>query len=162
MITLDKIVNLEKHPINFLNDYIIDCRDQLRERNVLKLDNFLTKEAIKDIEIEAKNLKDQIYYCSTYHTILLKKKDESIGDGDPCNVEVKSDKGCVPHDMIPKNSYLNILYNSNQFRNFIKNVLNLKDIYPYKDPLSSINYIIMNKISNWVGILTMLHLPLLL
>ena len=42
--------------------------------------------------------------------------------------------------MIPKKSYLNKLYNSNEFRNFIKKVLNLKNIYPYKDKLSSINY----------------------
>ena len=35
---------------------------------------------------------------------------------------------------------MNKLYNSNEFRSFIKNVLNLKNIYPYKDTLSSINY----------------------
>jgi len=37
-------------------------------------------------------------------------------------------------------SKLNILYQSNIFKNFLKGVLNLKDIYPYSDTLSSINY----------------------
>ena len=140
MNTIDKIVNLKKHPINTLNNYVISCRNKLNKKYVLKLDNFITKEALKNIEIEAENLKDKAHYCSQFHTILLNKKKKSLDVNDPCNIEVKSDKGCVPHDMIPKNSYLNKLYNSNEFINFIKHVLNLKNIYPYKDSLSSINY----------------------
>ena len=138
--TIDKIVNLKKHPINSSNSYIIECRKRLNEEYVLKLDDFLSKKAILNIEIEAENLKDQAYYCSQFHTILLNKKNKNLNSKDPCNIEVKSDKGCVPHDIIPKKSYLNTLYNSIEFRNFIKNVLNLNKIYPYKDTLSSINY----------------------
>ena len=140
MSTIDKIVNLKKHPINSSDEYVIDCYNKLNKEYVLKLDNFLTEEAIKNIEIEAKNLKNKAYYCTQFHTIFLNKKDKNLDNRDPCNVEVKSDKGCVPHDLIPANSYLNQLYNSNEFRNFIKKVLNLKNIFPYKDPLSSINY----------------------
>jgi len=50
-----------------------------------------------------------------------------------------SDKGCVPHDLIEKNSDLNILYQSDIFKNFIIKVLDLEKIYPYVDKLSSIN-----------------------
>ena len=137
---IDKIVNLEKHPINSLDTYVLDCYKKLNSQYILQLDNFLTLEALTNIKIEAENLKNQAYYCSQFHTILLNKKDKLLDNKDPCNIEVKSDKGCVPHDLIPKNSYLNKLYNSKEFRKFIKNVLNLKNIHPYKDSLSSINY----------------------
>jgi len=140
MSSIDKIVNLKKHPIDTLNDYVISCHNKISNESVLKLDNFLTSEALKIIEKEAENLKSKAFYCSQYHTILLNKKNINLDDDDPCNIELKSDKGCVPHDMIPKKSYLNQLYNSNEFRNFIKEVLNLENIYPYKDTLSSINY----------------------
>ena len=140
MSTIDKIVNLKKHPITSLNDYVIQCHNKLNKKSVLKLDNFLSKEAVKNIEIEAEYLKNQAFYCSQFHTILLDKKNKNLDKDDPCNIEVKSDKGCVPHDLIPKNSYLNLLYNSKEFRTFLTNVLNLKKIYPYKDTLSSINY----------------------
>ena len=50
-----------------------------------------------------------------------------------------SDKGCVPHDLINQNSDLNTLYNSDIFKSFIKNILNLDNIFPYADNLSSIN-----------------------
>lgn len=140
MCTIDKIVNLKKHPIDALGEYAIKCNNKINNESILQLDNFLTDKALKNIEKEAENLKNKAYYCSQFHTILLNKKNIHLDDDDPCNIEVKSDKGCIPHDMIPEKSYLNKLYNSNEFRNFIKKVLNLENIYPYKDTLSSINY----------------------
>ena len=140
MISIDKIVNLQKHSIISSNDYLLACHNKLNNEYILQLDNFLTSEAIKKIEIEAKSLKDKAFYCSQLHTILLNKIDKNLDKLDPCNMEVKSDKGCIPHDMIPKNSYLNKLYKSNEFRNFIKSILGLENIYPYKDSLASINY----------------------
>ena len=65
---------------------------------------------------------------------------EKISKDDPLNIEVISDKGCVPHDLININSDLNKLYNSKEFKVFLTTVLNVKSIYPYKDNLSSINY----------------------
>ncbi len=63
-----------------------------------------------------------------------------LKEDDPCNVEVLSNKGCVPHDLIPISSDLIELYNSLVFQKFLENVLDIKKIYPYKDTLSSINY----------------------
>ena len=140
MDTIDKIVNFKKHPIKSHNDYVKECNKKLKNEYILQLDNFLTKEAIKNLNIEAQKLKKHAFYCNQFHTVLLNKKNNNLKHNDPCNIEVKSDKGCVPHDLIPKNSYLNKLYNSNKFMNFIKKVLNLKNIYPYADTLSSINY----------------------
>ena len=140
MNAIDKIVNLKKHPINSLGDYIVNCHNTLNKQHVLQLDNFLTEKAIEKINVEAEYLKNKAYYCSQFHTILLNKKNDNLSNIDPCNIEVKSDKGCVPHDLIPKKSYLNILYTSKYFRNFIKRILGIQNIYPYKDSLSSINY----------------------
>ena len=140
MTTLDKIVNLAKHPINKINEYTIGCQNKLKNESVLQLNNFLTKEAVITLKKESEKLKDQAHYCSEQHTILLSKKKDTLEKDDPSNVEVISDKGCVPHDLIPKDSLLNILYYSDDFKKFITNVLNVKKIYPYKDKLASINY----------------------
>ena len=140
MSSIDKIVNLKKHPIVSSTNYAIKCHNKINIKTILQLDNFLTNNALQEITKEAKNLKNKAYYCSQLHTILLTKKNTNLEPDDPCNIEVKSDKGCVPHDLIPKNSYLNKLYNSYEFKKFIQKVLGLKNIYPYKDTLSSINY----------------------
>ena len=48
-----------------------------------------------------------------------------------------SDKGCIPHDLIPNDSYLNQLYQSQEFIYFIEKTLDAPKIFPYKDKLSS-------------------------
>ena len=137
---ISEIVNLKNHPIIKSNEYIKKCNRKLINNSILQLDNFLTKKGLLNIQKEALKLKTKAFFCSQKHTILLNKKNLKISEKDPCNIEVTSDKGCVPHDLIPNNSFLNIIYESSEFKNFLIKVLGVKKIYPYKDKLSSINY----------------------
>ena len=137
---MNQIINLKLHPINSSNKYLNFCRDKLKKESVLQLNNFLLPNALKNIQKEATLLHPKAYYCAQKHTILLNKKNNKLKKDDPCNIEVKSDKGCVPHDMIPKDSNLNALYHSKNFREFLEKILEVEKIYPYKDSLSSINY----------------------
>ena len=105
---MKKIVNFDLHPINASTDYLNDCRNKLINNSVLQLDNFLLSESLKKIQIEANLLSEKAYYCSQNHTVLLNKKNNDLDINDPCNIEVKSDKGCVPHDLIPPDSALKI------------------------------------------------------
>ena len=52
---------------------------------------------------------------------------------------MSTSKKCIPNDLIPNNSILQTLYNSKAIRSFFMNLLNKKELYPYSDPLSSIN-----------------------
>ena len=140
MMSIDKIVNLREYPLTDSKKFIKSCNEKLTKKSVLQLNNFLNNQAISELQKEAKELHKNAYYCSQLHTIFLNKKDQKILENDPCNIEVKSDKGCVPHDLIPPHSFLNQLYSSIEFRNFLTKVLGVKKIYPYKDNLSSINY----------------------
>ncbi|MBI29400.1 MAG: hypothetical protein CFH21_00496 [Alphaproteobacteria bacterium MarineAlpha5_Bin11] len=137
---MKNIVDTKLHPISTSIDYINDCKKKLESNSILKLDNFLLPNILQDIQNEANLLHTKAYYCSQKHTILLNKKSDSFEVNDPCNIELKSDKGCVPHDLIPKKSELRKLYESTEFVRFIENVLGINKIYPYKDTLSSINY----------------------
>ena len=140
MSKISEIVNLKNHPIIKSDKYFKKCNNELINNSILQLDNFLTKKGLFSIQKEALSLKKQAFYCSQKHTILLAKKNSKISNKDPCNIEVVSDKGCVPHDLIPKNSILNLLYKSREFKQFLIKILGIKKIYPYKDNLSSINY----------------------
>ncbi len=139
MINFKNIINIKDHPLEDLN-YIKLCKTEITNSSILVLKNFLSEKTLKELVNEALAVEDKAFYCSQNHTILLGKFDKSINPNDPTNIEVKSDKGCVPHDLININSRLNIIYNSPIFKNFLKAVLNLKYLYPYADPLSSINY----------------------
>ena len=101
MNSLDQIVNFYLHPVNISTDYLSTCKKKLKKNSVLQLDNFLLPKSLKKIQNEANLLHSKAYYCSQNHTILLNKKNNNFDNNDPCNIEVQSDKGCVPHDLIP-------------------------------------------------------------
>ena len=92
---------------------------------MLQLNNFLSSKSLNEIQKEANDLHSKAFYCSQNHTILLTKKNINVSKNDPCNIEVKSDKGCVPHDLIPSNSNLRTLYNSNDFIKFVETILKI-------------------------------------
>ena len=137
---MTNIINLNSHPISTSSKYLNECKNKLKKDSVLQLDNFLLKESLTKIQNEANLLHSKAYYCSQNHTVLLNEIDKNKDLNDPCNIEVKSDKGCVPHDLVPSDSDLIRLYYSQEFMSFLENVLEVKKIYPYKDSLSSINY----------------------
>ena len=126
--------------INSSKKYLDSCKKKLLQNSVLHLDNFLLPQSLKNIQDEAHALHSKAYYCSQNHTVLLNKKNDEFDPDDPCNIEVVSDKGCVPHDLISSESDLSKLYKSSDFKKFLENVLGVEKIYPYKDSLSSINY----------------------
>jgi len=140
MNSINQIVNFDLHPVNISTDYLNTCKNKLKNNSVLQLDNFLLPKSLKKIQNEANLLHSKAYYCTQNHTVLLNKKNNDLDINDPCNIEVKSDKGCVPHDLIPPESDLSKLYNSSNFIQFLETVLGINKIYPYQDTLSSINY----------------------
>ena len=140
MHSINEIVNLNLHPINTSADYLNKCKKELNDNSVLLLENFLLPISLKKIQNEAHLLHSKAYYCSQNHTVLLNKKNNDLDINDPCNIEVTSNKGCVPHDLISPDSDLSKIYNSNDFIKFVETILDIKKIYSYKDTLSSINY----------------------
>ena len=137
---MSEIINLNLHPLISSDVYLNDCKQKLKKDSILKLDKFLSKDSLKRIQNEAHSLHSKAYYCSQNHTVLLNEIDKKKDLNDPCNIEVKSDKGCVPHDLVPSDSDLIRLYYSQEFMSFLENVLEVEKIYPYTDSLSSINY----------------------
>ena len=135
---INSIVDFEKHPIND-NDYLQKCNALIKKNSLLVLENFLSIGSLEKILKETKFLENKAFYCDQKHTILLNKQSPDLDIFDPINQLMTSDKGCVPHDLISENSDLNLLYNSNTFKDFLKYVLELDQIFPYADNLSSIN-----------------------
>ena len=117
MNTIIDIVNQSKHPIDS-DEYIQYCNDEIKKNSILILNNFLTNDCLSELITESHELQDQAFYCSQNHTILLNKQNKLSDLNDPLNIEVVSDKGCVPHDLLNQQSKLNILYKSNIFKIF--------------------------------------------
>ena len=103
MVNINSIVDFSNHPIDD-SQYIYKCNSYIKENSILVLENFLLNSSLNKILNEAKLLEKEAFYCQQKHTILLKKQSSDYDQDDPLNILMTSDKGCVPHDLIEKNS----------------------------------------------------------
>ena len=87
MNNINSIINLKKYPINN-KIFIKNCKIDLQNKSVLILKNFLKRDALKNILIEAHKLEDKAFYCNQKHTILLTKKNSKKDKLDPLNINV--------------------------------------------------------------------------
>lgn len=133
----EKIVNLNLSPI-FDSDFINNCRIQLSHNGVLVIEDFLTANAVSNLQCEAKSLRPLAFFCRQNHNVYLLEPEPSLSDKHIRNLQQVSDKGCVPHDQIPKGSPLRTLYEWSGFKYFIESIMDVP-IFPYADLLSSIN-----------------------
>ncbi len=131
-------INTEKYPV-FDQEFLIQSKRDFDRDGALVFDGFLTDEALSQIQREAQRLEDRAYFCVQNHSVFLTPIDENYSVDHPKNLQVVSSKGCVCDDEISKTSPLRVLYDDRQFCEYLCFVLGEKKLFPYADPLSSIN-----------------------
>lgn len=115
------------------------CRETLAASGALVLPGFLTPAAVESVRREGVTGEPQAFYCTQSHTIYLSPPDPGYPADHPRNRQVASSKGCIADDQIAPSSALRALYEAGAFRAFLCAVLEEEALYPYADPLSSIN-----------------------
>lgn len=136
--TLDAIIDLKRHPLDD-SAYIAQARAHLDEAGVLCLEGFLKQDALAAMVEEAAAQAHHAYFTKSTHNVYLTPKDETLGDDHVFNRQITSSKGCICTDQIPSESGLHIIYHDARFKHFISAVVGQAGVYPYADPLSSIN-----------------------
>lgn len=115
------------------------CRRYLRREGALMLPGFLKPAAIEEVRREGEANRHKAYFCIQRHNVYLRPADPALPPSHARNREVVSSKGCITDDLVPRSSPLRILYDAPAFRAFLCDVLEEAALYPYADPLSSIN-----------------------
>ena len=135
---LKQIINLKQYPID--NEiFIRSCENELDQKGVLTLPNFINNQTLLELVNEAKVNQFKAYYAKSTHNIYLTEIDKKLPLDHIFNYQVVSSKGCITTDQIPGNSKLKSIYGSTLFKNFLAKVVKEKNIYEYSDPFSSIN-----------------------
>ncbi len=114
-------------------------RARLAEDGALALPGFVTPGAIAVLLREAEALLPQAYYCAQDHNPFLIADDPDLAPDHPRNRAQRSDKGCLADDLIPADAGLRALYDWPPLRAFIAALLGVPALYPYADPLGSLN-----------------------
>ncbi|MEP3245037.1 MAG: 2OG-Fe(II) oxygenase [Sneathiella sp.] len=115
------------------------CRKILQQEGALVLPGFMTETAIEYVRRQSEADKRHAYFCEQTHNVYLTPSDTAYPENHTRNRTVISSKGCITDDIVPEESPLRLLYNAAEFQNFLCSVLEEKSLFPYADPLSSIN-----------------------
>lgn len=132
------VIDIDAHPID-QSSYAAACKSTLDRNGALVLDGFFRLEGIDQVVAEAHALRDDVFYAESTHNVYLTPQDPSLEPTHPFNIAVASTKGLIADDQIPADSPLRDVYGSEQFQTFLRSVLGVDGLYPYADPLSSIN-----------------------
>ena len=123
----------------FFRSRVGSCKNIVEREGILVLPDFVSAEAIKKLQEEAKNLKPQAFRSSSAYNLYVLGEDQNFSKDAPRNRLFKTTKGCIADDQIPATSYLRAIYDSPAFRGFLCQVLGIDELFPYADGLSSIN-----------------------
>ena len=140
--TSDSMVNpwidLELHPISD-GDYRLEQRKQFDAVGALILSGFFTKEFVDTVVCQSASRETDAFYADSTHNVYLTDTNSEMSDDHPFNRQVVSSKGLIADDQIPVDSPLRDVYGDLGFKEFLCSLLEVKNIYPYDDLLSSIN-----------------------
>ena len=125
------------------NDYFFNNGSNyskiLESEGILIFNSFINRKGLINLQKEAADLKYLSYQSSSEYNVYVSEYDNSFPDDSPRNRIMSTSKKCLPNDLIPNDSILQTLYNSRAIRSFFMDLLNKKELFPYSDPLSSIN-----------------------
>jgi len=120
-------------------DWLEVSKKILDQDGVLVLENFLTEQAIATIKREGEAKMNDAYFCESKHNVYLTDPDKDYAMDHPRNFEVVSSKGLIGDDQVADNSPLKEVYRDETFQQAISYLVGESAIYPYADPLSSVN-----------------------
>ena len=135
---IENIVDVKSYPLTDQN-FRSSCRETLNQTGILVMRHFLKPECVSAIRREGEEGKHRAYFCRQEHNVYLTQPDEAFPTDHPRNRTVISSKGCITDDVIPADSPLRALYDSEEFRAFLCSVLDESSLFEYADPLASIN-----------------------
>ena len=135
---IETIVDTKSYPLAD-PDFRSSCHETLNRTGVIVMRGFLRPEIVEVISREGEEGKHRAFFCRQEHNAYLTPPDQDYPADHPRNRMVVSSKGCITDDVIPADSPLRTLYDSEVFRSFLCSVLDESSLHEYADPLSSIN-----------------------
>ncbi len=135
---LEQIVDLARHPIDQAG-FRTTCRNELARTGVLVLARFFTEAAVEQVVADFAGRESEAFYARSTHNVWLTDPDPARDPGHVFNRQIVSTKGLLADDQISDQSPLKSLYGDERFRGFIATTVGLDQVYPYADPVSSVN-----------------------
>ncbi len=140
----ETLVDVVRYPFHDLERaqgraLVASCRGELAESGACVLEDFLLPAAAAAARAELEGLLGEAYYCEKNHNPYLGADDPAFAPDHPRNSPQVSDLGALADDQIPAGAVLRRLYRWDKLQAFIAALLGVPRLYPYADPLGSLN-----------------------
>jgi len=136
-----EIINFEKYPITGPDrsgrGVVERCRAELAEDGACQLDGFMRPAATQAVLAEAEVLSGKAFRTDATHNAYFTKVTARLTDEDPRAVRVRSSKRALGFNYCGTSSPLRILYEWDGLVAFLKDVLELPDLYHDADPVGA-------------------------
>lgn len=143
------LIDLIKYPIHKSNSerekLINSVRKDLDLLGCAVIKSFLTEKAIKALTLEADGVSDKAYRSYNRTNAYFTKDDPNLSKNDPRRKFFDRSNAFIAADNFNNNGPLRTIHNFPFFEEFIKECLNLKNIYRYSDPLADVIINLANK-----------------
>jgi len=146
---LDPIIDLDRYPIHRLDsktrhELVATTREEMDRYGCFRISNFIRDEAIDTMLTEAMALHEQAFWAEQDHNPYASPKNPELSEDHPVNTYQHRMSGFINSDVLPQESLLNVIYDSNVMTHFIWECLGTdRPIYQWADPLGRNPYGVM-------------------
>lgn len=146
---LDAVVDLDRYPIHRMenaerSELVADTKAQMDALGCCRISDFIRPEAVAAMLVEAEGLHDKTFWAEQSHNPYASPADDSLPADHPRNTFQDRMSGFINSDVLPGDSLLNTIYNSNVFTHFVWETLGTpRPIYQWADPLGRNPYGVM-------------------
>lgn len=139
------LVDLDRYPIHELEsaaaqELVEECRDGLRSEGAVRLDAFVSANAVERMAEEARTVASQGYPNDDTHNCYFDDEiDETLAADHPRRILVRSAQKAVAMDLLPEEFGPRRIYASDQVLAFVAAALEKDVLYQSADPLDGVN-----------------------
>ena len=143
--SLENLVNLDRYPIDRLNDkaglsLLSQCRTQMDDVVACLLDDFIPTQVVEKIVADTHSLTPLAHHNSNCNTTPYQERVDPQEQTEHARKSPRTTSvHVIAYDLIPHDSKIRQLYESQQLLAFIAAVLEVPVLYRYADRLAGLN-----------------------
>ena len=136
------ILDLDRYPLDDLNSpkgklLLESCRAALRFEGACQLPGLVRPDAVERLIDEATAKRDSAFKTDSSHNVYFEPLAENAPTDDPSGIVLRSSKKAIAWDLIDGDSPLRIAFEWDGLTDFIRQAMELDELYRYADPLGA-------------------------
>ena len=142
------LVNLAKYPLldkahPQYKKQVEKAKNELSECGAAEMTDFLTAEGVEKLKQDSVAIEGSAYWNALIGNAYLDEPDASLPEDHARKIVDTTSLGAVGYDQFPTQNLLRQIYEWEAFIEFIREIVELKALYRYADPMGALNLSVM-------------------